>query len=268
MCCQTLVAVVLASGLQANTFDHRFTAYAAALRAHVRAAGVDYQRLKADRARLDEAVAALDSAAARGEPSWPRNDRLAFWINAYNLLTLRAVIDHYPIRSGWLTLAPRNSIRQIDGVWTTLKWPVAGRTVTLDDIEHRIVRPVFRDARIHFAVNCASVSCPPLAQEPYLGDQLDAQLDSSVRRFLASAEGVRLEGDTFHVSSLFKWYGEDFVAQYAPAIPGPRPAQDRAILGALARYAPEPIAARARAGRGAIRFLDYDWSLNDTAPNR
>jgi hypothetical protein len=264
----TLVAVSLASARQTDTFDHRFHTYAALLAAHLRPTGVDYRGLKADRARLDEAVATLDSAAAKQELTWGRDQRLAFWINAYNLLTLRAVVDHYPIRAGWFTLSPRNSIRQIDGVWTRLRWQAAGQSLTLDDIEHGIIRPVFLDARIHFAVNCASVSCPPLADEPYVGDRIDAQLNEAARRFLASAEGVRMDGDTFRVSSLFKWYGEDFVAQYASAIAVPRPARDRAILGVLARFAPPAVADRARTGVGVIRFLDYDWSLNDISAGR
>jgi hypothetical protein len=263
-----LAAVSLASVGAADTFDHRFSTYAALLGAHVRSTGVDYRGLEEDRTQLDEAVAALDSFAARQEPAWARDERLAFWINAYNLLTLRAIVDHYPIRAGWFALPPRNSIRQIDGVWTRLRWQAAGQSLTLDDIEHRIIRPVFLDARIHFAVNCASVSCPPLAHEPYVGDRIDAQLDEAARRFLASAEGVRIDGDTFRVTSLFKWYGDDFVAQYASLVPGGRPPRERAILGLLARYAPAPIAARARTGAGVIRFLDYDWSLNEVPASR
>jgi hypothetical protein len=263
-----LAAVALVSANEADTFDHRFSTYAAVLAAHVRATGVDYQGLKENRAQLDEAVAALDSAAARQEPGWTRDERLAFWINAYNLLTLRAIVDRYPIRAGWFALPPRNSIRQIDGVWTRLRWQAAGQSLTLDDIEHRIIRPVFLDARIHFAVNCASVSCPPLAREPYVGDRIDAQLDEAARRFLASAEGVRVDGDTFRVTSLFKWYGDDFIAQYAPLVASGRPPRERAILGVLASYAPPPIADRARTGMGVIRFLDYDWSLNDVPVGR
>jgi hypothetical protein len=95
--------------------------------------------------------------------AWSRAQQMAFWINAYNAFTLRAIVDHYPIEGSRFSLHPRNSIRQIDGVWTSLAWKAAGRTVTLDDIEHRILRPTFREPLVHFAVNCASVSCPPLA---------------------------------------------------------------------------------------------------------
>jgi hypothetical protein len=266
---RVLVWIVLSAAVLGGAghqgFDHGYATYGELLRAHVRAATVDYAGLKRDRARLDAAVAELGSAASRAEPSWTREQRLAFWINAYNLLTLRAVVDHYPIRSRLFTLAPRNSIRQIDGVWTQLTWSVAGKTVTLDDIEHRIIRPEFREARIHFAVNCASVSCPPLADEPYVAERLEEQLDHGTRRFFASAEGVTLANGTLQVSSLLKWYGEDFVPQYAHLVDRQRPTRERAILGLLSAYAPSTVAAIARAGTPAIRFLDYKWSLNDCA---
>ncbi|HXG71649.1 MAG TPA: DUF547 domain-containing protein, partial [Gemmatimonadaceae bacterium] len=220
--------------------------------------------LKSNRASLDRSVADFDAVGTHGERAWSREQRMAFWINAYNAFTLRAIVDHYPIRSGVLTRHPRNSIRQIDGVWTTLKWRAAGRSVTLDDIEHRILRPEFKDARIHFAVNCASVSCPPLALEPYRARTLDAQLDAAARAYLASGEGLQREGGAIRVSSIFKWYGEDFVARYAGGVEGKGSARERAIRGVVAMYGPPDVAARARTGTLAIRYLDYNWALNDT----
>ena len=262
-----VLAVLLATDLSASSFDHAYAQYAAALR-YVRLPLVDYRALKDNRAVLDQAVAAFASPAAAGEPRWTRDQRMAFWINAYNAFTLRAILDHYPIRSGLFTLQPRNSIRQIDGVWTDLTWQAAGRTVTLDDIEHRILRPTFDDARIHFAVNCASISCPPLAAQPYRAETLDAQLTEAARTFLGSREAMRVEGDTLFVSSIFKWYGEDFVAEYAPgapAAPAGASATQRAILGVAIKYGPPAAARLAQSGRARIRFLDYDWSLNDAA---
>jgi hypothetical protein len=187
---------------------------------------------------------------------------MAFWINAYNLFTLRAIVDHYPIHGSWFSLAPRNSIRQIDGVWTTLKWRAAGRDVTLDQIEHGILRPEFADARVHMAVNCASKSCPPLRAEPYAAADLDRQLDDAARRYLASPAGTRVDGGRLRVSRIFEWYGDDFVQRYAPMHPGSGRATDRAIRGFVEAYGPPEAAAAARSGI-AIGFLDYDWSLND-----
>jgi hypothetical protein len=268
---QTVLAVLVVGAaasstarVSANNFDHTYATYGQVLR-YVRPPRVDYAALKTDRAALDRVVAAFDSAAARAEPAWTREQRMAFWINAYNAFTLRVIVEHYPIQSGLLTLQPRNSIRQIDGVWTDVKWRAAGRTVTLDDIEHRILRPLFKDARIHFAVNCASVSCPPLAARPYRPDTLDAQLNDAARAYLASSEGLRIDGDTLRVSSIFKWYGEDFVAEYSRLAPGERGLNERAILGTVMKYGPPRAAELARSGHARLAFLDYNWSLNDVA---
>lgn len=248
---------------QPDPFDHSYAAYGELLREFTAPPLVDYARLKTQRDRLDRVVATFATPAPAVERGWPRAQRMAFWINAYNALTLQAIVNHYPIVGSWFSRGPRNSIRQIDGVWTKLRWRVAGRDLTLDDIEHRILRPDFRDPRIHFAVNCASVSCPPLAAEPYRGVTLDAQLDTAARRFFASGEGVQLVDGSLRVSSLLKWYGGDFVEQFAPAIAGSRTPVDRAVLGALVRYAPAAVADVARSYTGTIRFLDYNWALND-----
>ncbi|MBA3884156.1 MAG: DUF547 domain-containing protein [Acidobacteria bacterium] len=251
------------TAVMADGFDHEYQTLAGVLSKQVKYPRVDYAALKADRVALDRAVAEFDAPAARDESGWPRERRLAFWLNAYNAFTLRAIVDHYPIRGGWFTIHPRNSIRQIDGVWTDLTWRAAGRTVTLDGIEHGIIRPTFKDARIHYAVNCASISCPPLAAVPYRASTLDAQLDEAGRRFLASPVGLRVDGETLRVSSIFKWYGEDFLDDYAPLVPGSGDRQERAILGAIVKHGPAEAATLARTGRPAIRFLSYDWSLND-----
>ena len=246
-------------------FDHAYANYATALREHVKPPRVEYARLKADRASLDGAVAALDSEPARGESSWTRDQRMAFWINAYNALTLQAIVNHYPIRGGWFSRGPSPSIRQIPGVWTTLKWPVAGKTVTLDDIEHKILRPQFAEPRIHFAINCASVGCPPLAATPYRAETLSESLDGAARTYLASPQGIVVDNRTLRVTSIFDWYGDDFVAQYAPRLPGDGPPKTRAILAVVAAFGPPRAAALAKSPDVTLRFLDYDWRLNDTA---
>jgi hypothetical protein len=214
---------------------------------------------------LDAVVAQLAEPGADEERGWPRQQRLAFWINAYNALTLRAIVDHYPIRSAWLTLQPRNSIRQIDGVWATLTWRAAGRTVTLDDIEHRILRPEFKEPRVHFAINCASAGCPPLAADPYRASSLDAQLDDAARRYLGSERGLRVDGNTLRVTRILEWYGEDFVARFAPEASAEPDRIERAIRGVVVRFGPPAAADLAQKPATRIRFLDYDWSLNDIA---
>lgn len=260
-----LALVAVGSQAREQTVEPDVRAYADLLREVVRGDRVDYQALAAVRPQLAQALSGFDDVAARGEAGWPRESRIAFWINAYNAFTLKAIVDHYPIRAGWFTRQPRNSIRQIDGVWTTLRWPAAGRMLTLDDIEHRILRPEFGDARVHFAINCASVSCPPLADQPYRAADLNAQLDAAARRYLASPLGLQVDARTLRVSSIFDWYGDDFVREFADKVPGSRAAEERAILGTVIAFGPSDAAALAREPDVRISFLPYDWALNDAS---
>lgn len=263
----TLIAFADAPSAQEHQpFDHTYHAYGELLTRFVRAGRVDYAGLLADRSGLDRVVNELAGVSPGDEEHWPRAERLALWINVYNLITLRSIVDRYPIRAPLLTVYPRNSIRQIDGVWTVRKWQAGGRSVTLDQIEHGILRPGFKDPRVHFATNCASKSCPPLRFEPYRGRDIDAQLDDATRRFLASPEGVQVAGNRLLVSSLFKWYGSDFVT--SPEARGAaNGTADAAIRAFIVRYGP-PAAVRAATSAAYIRFLSYDWSLNDIDPGR
>jgi len=216
--------------------DHRYRDFGTVLRRHVVDGRVDYAALRAARAALDAVVVELGQVTRPELDGWTREQQIAYWINAYNAFTLQAIVDHYPIDGGWLSflrLAPRSSIRQIPGVWTELRWQAAGRPMTLDEIEHETLRADYDEPRIHFAVNCASVSCPPLRLEPYVPASLDRQLTLAARDFLASDQGLRIDGTTIAVSSVLDWYGEDFVAGYAHLADGAS-AQVRAILGVVA----------------------------------
>ena len=128
--------------------------------------------------------------------------------------------------------------------------------MTLDDIEHQILRRELKEPRIHFAINCASVSCPPLPPEPYRAETLDAQLDEAARRYLASPEGLRVDGDTLRVSRILDWYGEDFVERFASLAPEGRDENERAVRGVVIRFGPPEAAALARKPSARIRFLE------------
>ena len=258
---QDLLARLTQSAVE--PFDHDYASYDRLLRRYVKPPRVDYAALVRGRADLDAVIAALGRPSESDERGWTRDRRLAFWINAYNAFTLNAIVDHYPIRAPLFTLAPRNSIRQIDGVWSKRQWRAAGRALTLDDIEHRILRPEFKEPRLHFAINCASVGCPPLAAEPYRAATLGAQLDAVARRYLGSEQGLRIDGHTLWVSKILDWYGEDFVAQFAPGASAKPDRIERAIRGVVSRFGPPAAAELARTDATRVRFLDYDWSLND-----
>jgi hypothetical protein len=255
-----------ATGDAPAAFDHQFRGYAALLRAHVEGRGVNYRSLLAHRASLEAVVRELGVVDRAGEQAFTREQRLAYWINAYNLFTLRAIVDHYPIHGRWFSIYPRNSIRQIDGVWTKLRWRAAGQDLTLDQIEHEIIRPAFKEPLVHFALACGAVSCAPLRPDPYVADRLARQLESAARTFLASDQGIQVSGERLYVSSRFKWYVDDFVGDYARLVPGSRAETDRGILGFLSRYAPERAAALAKSPDVRVDFLEYDWSLNESNP--
>ena len=258
-----LVGWTSSAAPQVGTFDHEYRAYGQLLRDHVVGTRVDYAQLVRNCRGLEAVVRELAQVSEADFRAWSREQQLAYWINAYNVFTLKAIVDNYPIQGSWFSLSPRNSIKQIDGVWDELTWNAGGRHVTLDQIEHEILRPVFKEPRIHFAINCASISCPPLRREPYRVDRLDHQLILAARDYLASDLGLQVDGSTLRVSSLFSTFGQDFIPHFAHLIDVDRSEKERAILGVIARYGPKEAAALAREGRARIRFLKYDWGLND-----
>jgi hypothetical protein len=251
-----------AAAAQAPDFDHGHRDLAAVLATHVNSGRVDYAGLHRNRSVLDRYVGSLASVDEASLARFERGQQLAYWLNAYNAFVLATIVDHYPIRRGSLAgLAfPSNSIWQIPGAFKAQRFRAGGRRLSLDDIEHRVVRPTFRDPRVHVALVCAARSCPDLRGEPYRAAVLDVQLDEQARRFVADArKGVSFasDRDEVRVSSIFKWFGEDF----APLGPGDA---ERGVLEFIARYAANAdAAARLRSGRLRVRYLDYDWTLNE-----
>ncbi|HSG81112.1 MAG TPA: DUF547 domain-containing protein, partial [Gemmatimonadota bacterium] len=206
--------------LAAQSFDH--SPLDTVLARFVRDGRVDYAALKIGRAPLDAYLQSVAGVAPDELASWPEAERIAFLINAYNAYTLQTIVDHYPIESGGFFKKlvhpkrfsfPDNSIRQIDGVFDRIKHVVAGRELTLEEIQHGVLRPEHSEPRIHFALSCAAVSCPPLRGEAYRGDRLDAQLDDQGRQFLNDPRlnRVEIERSQVHLSKMFDWYGDDFL---------------------------------------------------------
>ena len=245
--------------------------YGATLKSHVNDQGfVNYQVLQANRAQLDAFAASVGTLDAGVYESWPEAEKIAFLINAYNALTLEAILANYPIKPTLAgTLAPKNSIRQIPGVWDKLEFQLLGKPATLDVIEHQMLRKQFNEPRIHLALVCASIGCPTLRNEAYEAARLNEQLDDQTRKLLADASKFKLDRQArvVHLSSLFKWYGGDFVKRYAAQQPAGHPTgqsdAERAVLnyfGSLLESADREWLSKEQY---EIKYLDYDWSLNE-----
>ena len=193
----------------------------------------------------------LDALAAVPISRYGRDQQLAYWINLYNALTVKAVLDHYPVESirdidispGWFS----------DGPWDKKLIDVEDESVSLNDIEHRILRPIWRDARVHYAVNCASIGCPNLAPVAYDAATVDGSLTERARAFVNHPRGVSIEGGRLYVSKIHKWFVEDFGGD------------ERGVLDHLRHYA-NPELVKGLAGFDAIDGYRYDWTLNDTVP--
>ncbi len=238
--------VIAAQGRAQPVVDH--TPFDSLLRRHVSQGGVDYGGFKADVAQLDRylaslAVADLDAAT--------RQQKLAFFINAYNACTIRLILRHH---------GNIGSIRDIKKPFKTREWKIAGRIMSLDEIENDKLRAELAEPRIHFAIVCASVSCPDLASHAYTAAGIDRELDEAAGKFLGSKKHLRVEVDEgffsdsyiLYVSQIFNWFEKDFTRD------GQR------VADFVARHAGETTAAFIRKHRSklVIRHLDYDWSLN------
>ncbi len=231
--------------------DH--TIWAEVLRTYVSASpdGINrfaYGAMSAgDRQRL---ATYLGRLAATPVSRLARPEQLAYWINLYNALTVQCVLEHYPVRS----------IRDIDispGLFATGPWGaklvrVEGEELSLDDIEHRILRPIWQDPRIHYAVNCASLGCPNLEREPFTAPAMDRMLDSAALAYVNHPRGVSAVGGRLVVSSIYVWFRADFGDS------------DDGVLRHLKAYA-NPDLAMELEKRRRIDGHDYDWALNDAA---
>jgi hypothetical protein len=242
-----------------------YDGYAGVLEAHVIGEGmVDYRGLWKSPGELEAFVDKIARLPRARFEAWPKKDQIAFLINAYNALTLEAIIDHYPIRARDEN-APKAGIRQIEGVWDRLAFELMGRRVTLNHIEHEMLRKGFDEPRIHMALVCAAKSCPRLRNEPFRGHRLDDQLKDQTRKFLSHPAKFRIDRGRkqVYLSEIFNWFGQDFVKSFgtSSAFEG-RSEKERAVLNFIAKHIKEDDAAYLFKNTYAIRYLPYDWSLN------
>jgi hypothetical protein len=250
------LAVALATGAAAADFDHSHGAWDALLGRHVRladggrASTVDYAGMARERGALTAYLDALAGVAQPDFDTWKREEQMAFLINAYNAFTVEKILTRYPdLRSIW------DFGRFFGNPFKDEFFSLLGARRSLDALEHGMLRPQFRDPRIHYAANCASVGCPMLREEAYVGARLEAQLEEQARRFLSDRSRNRYDeaSGRLQVSRIFDWYAEDFE---------PRARYFARFADLLA----DSPAARGRiaAGDAPLAFLDYDWALNDS----
>lgn len=247
----------------------KYDQYAQTLKAFVDDAGmVNYKRLKQNRTLLDIFALEMTRLDPKTFQNWSENQKIAFWLNAYNALTLKAIIDNYPIKSSFFKsrIYPKNSIRQIPGVWSKIKFKIMRKDVTLSHIEHKILRKEFDEPRIHMAMVCAALSCPPLRNEPYAAEKLDHQLKDQTKKFLADPGKFKidLKKNKVYLSAILKWFADDFLAKYAPKKPIPGQSKSvSAVLNFITEYCDQSTAEYLKTGKFKVEYLKYDWSLNE-----
>ncbi len=226
-----------------------------------------YSALQANRAQLDAFAASVGRLDPKVYEGWGEPGKIAFLINAYNALTLEAILANYPIKPSvtGAMLYPKNSIRQIPGVWDRLEFQLLGKAATLDDIEHQMLRKQFNEPRIHMALVCASIGCPTLRNEPYVAERLSEQLDDQTRKFVSNPLKFRIDRQArvVHLSLIFKWYGGDFVRSFSTDKFAGHSDAERASLNHLSALLEPADREFLEKAKFKIEYLDYDWSLNE-----
>jgi len=250
-----------------------YRGYAEILQEHALEDGrMDYESLRRKRLRLKQLLSELDGLDPDVYRGWPEDEKLAFWINAYNLKMLDIIARNYPIQSSWwLRLTwPPSDIRHIDGIWSNYRFIVMDEEFTLGEVEQRFFRKTFGDPRASLAITYAARSGPSLRRTPYRGSELDRQLDGQVKAFLSADRTFRIDRDKgiVYLSALFKpsWKGKDFVAQYATQKKfKSRPAEMRAVLNFLTRYVSREDVYFLEVENYEITYVNFDWRLNDSS---
>lgn len=213
------------------------------LRQHVDEDGlVNYQGFLQDSVRFQEYLQLL-SQNHPNDQNWSREERMAYWINAYNAFTIKLIMDHYPVAS---IKDIKNGIPFVNTVWDIKFIRIEEAEYDLNNIEHGILRPKYNEPRIHFAVNCASISCPKLQRFAYTGEKLDEQLDRAGRDFLNDPQKNKLSSDKIELSKILNWYWGDFKDQYDSRI---------ALVNEYTDARVNPDA--------EVDFLEYHWGLNE-----
>jgi hypothetical protein len=236
-------------------FDQSHARWTDVLAAHVHGDGIEYKAIQSDRAGLDAYLASLETVMPEEFASWSRAQQFAFWIDAYNAFTVKRVVDAYPIASIQDLGDATKKVWDQEFIPLGRLFPEAGgNDLSLNDLENKILRPKFKDARVHAAIHCASRGCPPLLARAFVADKLDAELDEQVARWLDDPARNRFDpkAKKIVVSKVFDWFKDDFVRDAG------------SVQAWIAARAPEKERAwLASANDVAIEFQDYSWKLDD-----
>ncbi len=254
-----VLLLVLLSGLAQAQFDPGYSGWDALVKKHVRwlpdnkQSRVDYAAFKADRAALKTVLDGLSAMPKAEFDKWPREQRMAFLINAYNAFTVELILTKYPDLKSIKDLGSF-----VQSPWKKKFFSLLGEERHLDWIEHEQLRPLYSDPRVHAAVNCASIGCPALRNEAFTAAKLEAQLEDGMLRFLGDRTRNRVKDGQLEVNAIFKWFKEDFEKGHQGF---------SKIEDVFAKYAVQLTdqpgeQSRLRSKSLPISHLDYDWSLN------
>lgn len=231
---------------------------------------VDYKMLKRKKLELKTSLNEFDNLDPDEYNSWPKDDKIAFWLNAYNIQMLKIITDNYPIKSSRIRRIfwPPTSIRHIQGIWNKHKFLVMDEEFTLAEVEQRLFRKEFDEPRVFFAISLASLSSPPLRSEPYYGRSLLQQLDDQAKRFLSSPLAFRIDRQKqiVYLSSILQpaWYGSEFISKYGTDKKfKAQPPAVRAVLNFVTNYISERDVFFLEVQNYSIRYINYDWRLNE-----
>lgn len=238
-----ILVVVFSFSFSALSFDHGHKSWDLFLKENIifdsKQTLVNYKKVKTNTKKLDVYIRELQGLSVKEFSSFSSDEKLAFWINAYNAFTVKLIIDHYPVKS----------IKDIGSFfsspWSKKFIPLFNKQYSLDQIEHETIRKNFKEPRIHFAVNCASIGCPSLYHRAFVSSRLEQQLETVTKQFLSNTNKNRLVANKLKLSKIFDWYGEDFVKS------------DGSVLAFARKYLQLPAKIK-------VEFNDYDWKLNSS----
>jgi Protein of unknown function, DUF547 len=228
-----ILLIVLLASLSSYGQNTDYKNYATFLKKYVSNSGnVNYDKIKPNKAELDAIADQLSEN--RPTDKWSKNEKMAYYINIYNVYTIKSIVDNYPVKS----------IKDISNVWDKKIIPQGKILYSLSDIENKILRKM-GDPRIHFAINCASFSCPKMDNEVYTADKLDKQLEVGAKEFINDKNKNQITTSEIKLSNIFDWYSGDFKEDSG------------SVIEFLNKYSKTTIDKKAK-----IKFLDYNWSLN------